>query len=87
VITEPLPQLAAAVEHELSRQRAEYLRYGMELDTAATVDEEAGTVVITGKSLRIWGPRARLEGMLTEAGLRWQAYQPDMRIVVYPTSA
>lgn len=85
--TEPLPQLLAAVEHELARQREEYaVRYGMQLDTAAAVDEHSGTVVITGESLRNWGARTMLESTLTRAHLRWEGRTSGPRIIVHPAS-
>ncbi|OLE22502.1 MAG: hypothetical protein AUG49_18925 [Catenulispora sp. 13_1_20CM_3_70_7] len=87
MITEPLPPLLAAVEHELTRQREEFAtRYGMDLDLVAVVDEEAGTVVIAGECLKSWGPRTVLEARISRAGLRSETHAPDMLIVVYPAS-
>jgi len=87
MITEPLPSLLAAVEYEIARQREEFaVRYGMELDLAAAVDEQAEAIVITGECLKLWGPRTVLEARISRAGLRSETYAPDMRIIVYPTS-
>jgi hypothetical protein len=79
--------MAAAVEHELARLRAEYFGYGMELDVAVRIDESARTVVVAGESLRLWGPRMRTEAVLDRAGLRWETWTLSATIVVRPAAA
>lgn len=82
---EPLNRLAAVVEHEIARIQLEYLCYGMDLDLEAAIDGAAGTVVITGESLRLCRPRRMLESRINQAGLHTQAHEPDLRITVIAT--
>ena len=84
---EPLKQLATVVEHEIARIQLEYLCYGMDLDLTAAVDGAAGTVVITGESLRLCRPRRLLESRISRAGLRSETHAPDLRISVFPASS
>lgn len=83
---EPLQQLAAVLEHEIALVQLEYLWYGMDLDLTAVVDGAAGTVIITGESLRLRRPRRLLENRISRAGLRSETYAADLRITVFPAS-
>jgi hypothetical protein len=86
VSPEPLKQLATVVEHEIARVLLEYLCYGIDLDLTAAVDGAAGTVIITGESLRLCRPRRLLESRIGRAGLRSENHAPELRITVFPAS-
>jgi hypothetical protein len=86
-MNDSLDSLAAAVQHEIRRLVEEYYSRGtLDLELVVTVDAEAGTVVVVGPGLRMWGPRALLETRLTRAGLRYDTLMPSARIVVYPAA-
>ena len=86
VSPEPLQHLAAVVEHEIARIQLEYLCYGIDLHLTAAVDGAAGTVIITGESLRLGRPRRLLESRISRAGLRSETHAPDLRITVFPAA-
>ena len=84
--SEPLRPLADAVSYEVTRLTGEFQGYGMELNLAVSIDQDAGTVVVVGDGLAMWGPRQKLEARLDRAGLRCQVHMPGGTVVVYPST-
>jgi hypothetical protein len=77
-----LPSLAAAVAHEVSRLERDLAEHGLTIRIAVHINADAGTVVVEGDSLKMWGPRTMLEGRLKTAGLNNKTLMPSATIIV-----